>query len=352
MKKRLVGLLTGTLIAVSVLSGCGSNQGGGDQGGSTEPAPAQEEAESEPEAAEESAPEATGGDYTIAVMVKDSSTPFWRYLVSGAQEAAKDLGVTVVEYAPMEAQSLDEQTKQVEDAIQAGVDAICIAPVDSDGIVPALEKANAAGIPVIAINTKANGAKIETFVGIDNEAAAENLAQYMVDELGNEGKVVIIEGNPAGQTSVDRVAGFTTILKKYEGIELTVSQPGYFKRDEAMTIMENLIQANPDIDAVLALNDEMALGAWQALDDAGMTDKVVISGFDGAVEGCHAILDGKMKASMDQDAIGTGYQGVKAAVEVLNGNSVDEWIKIGGTVVNGDNAQDYLDNFAAHGFSE
>lgn len=247
---------------------------------------------------------------------------------------------------------MDEQTKQVEDAIQAGVDAICIAPVDSDGIVPALEKANEAGIPVIAINTKANGAKVETFVGIDNEAAAENLAQYMVDELGNEGKVVIIEGNPAGQTSVDRVAGFTTILEKYDGIELTVSQPGYFKRDEAMTIMENLIQANPDIDAVLALNDEMALGAWQALDDAGMTGDVVISGFDGAVEGCNAILGGKLKASMDQDAIGTGYQGVKAAVEVLNGNAVDEWIKIGGTVVNGDNAQDYLDNFAAHGFSE
>lgn len=363
MKKRLVALLTGTLIAVSVLSGCG----GSSQSSSTaDPAPAQEEessapeAESEPEAeaepaAEEegtSTEETAGGNYTIAVMVKDSSTPFWRYLVSGAQEAADELGVTVVEYAPMEAQSLDEQTKQVEDAIQAGVDAICIAPVDSDGIVPALEKANEAGIPVIAINTKANGAKIETFVGIDNEAAAENLAQYMVDELGNEGKVVIIEGNPAGQTSVDRVAGFTTILEKYEGIELTVSQPGYFKRDEAMTIMENLIQANPDIDAVLALNDEMALGAWQALDDAGMTDDVVISGFDGAVEGCNAILGGKLKASMDQDAIGTGYEGVKAAVEVLNGNTVDEWIKIGGTVVNGDNAQDYLDNFAAHGFSE
>ena len=363
MKKRLVALLTGTLIAVSVLSGCGESG----QGGSTaEPAPApapeaeaeaessEPETESEPAAEEESASTegTTGGDYTIAVMVKDSSTPFWRYLVSGAQEAADELGVTVVEYAPMEAQSLDEQTKQVEDAIQAGVDAICIAPVDSDGIVPALEKANEAGIPVIAINTKANGAKVETFVGIDNEAAAENVAQYMVDELGNEGKVVIIEGNPAGQTSVDRVAGFTTILEKYDGIELTVSQPGYFKRDEAMTIMENLIQANPDIDAVLALNDEMALGAWQALDDAGMTGDVVISGFDGAVEGCNAIIGGKLKASMDQDAIGTGYQGVKAAVEVLNGNAVDEWIKIGGTVVNGDNAQDYLDNFAAHGFSE
>lgn len=362
MKKRLAGLMTGTLVAVSMLAGCG---GSGTAGSDASSAPAQEtesstmeentgeeENETATDAGAASEETAQGENYTIAVMVKDSSTPFWRYLVSGAQEAGEELGVTVVEYAPMEAQSLDEQTKQVEDAIQANVDAICIAAVDSDGIVPAIEKANEAGIPVISINTKANGGKVETFVGIDNEAAAENLAQYMVDELGGEGKVVIIEGNPAGQTSVDRVAGFKTILEKYEGIELTVSQPGYFKRDEAMTIMENLIQANPDIDAVLALNDEMALGAWQALDDAGMTDDVVISGFDGAVEGCNAILGGKLKASMDQDAIGTGYEGVKAAVEVLGGNAVDEWIKIGGTVVNGENAQNYLDNFAAHGFEE
>ena len=347
MTKKILSIVLCAVLALSVFAGCGQ---------SSTPAATQAPAAPAAPAATEAAPAAPEAapakDYTIAVMVKDSSTPFWRYLVSGAMEAGTDLGVNVVEYAPMEAQSLDEQTKQVEDAIQAGVDAICIAPVDSNGIVPATEKANAAGIPVIAINTKANGGKIETFVGIDNEAAAENLAKYMVEQLNGEGKVVIIEGNPTGQTSVDRVAGFTNILSQNPGIALTVSQPGYFKRDEAMTIMENLIQKDPDIDAVLALNDEMALGSWQALDDAGLTEKVIVSGFDGAVEGCKAILAGKMVASMDQDAIGTGYEGVKAALTILEGGTVDEWIKIGGKVVSGDNAQDYLDNFAAHGFSE
>lgn len=346
MTKKILSVLLCLVLAVGLFAGCGQS----DTPAATE-APAAPTAAPAADAGTE-APTAPVKDYTIAVMVKDSSTPFWRYLVSGAMEAGSDLGVNVVEYAPMEAQSLDEQTKQVEDAIQAGVDAICIAPVDSSGIVPAIEKANEAGIPVIAINTKANGGKIETFVGIDNEAAAENLAAYMVEQLNGEGKVVIIEGNPAGQTSVDRVAGFTTILSQNPGITLTVSQPGYFKRDEAMTIMENLIQKDPDIDAVLALNDEMALGAWQALDDAGLTDQVIVSGFDGAVEGCKAILAGKMVASMDQDAIGTGYEGVKAALTILEGGTVDEWIKIGGKVVNADNAQAYLDNFAAHGFSD
>lgn len=146
----------------------------------------------------------------------------------------------------------------------------------------------------------------------------------------------------------DTVAGgdqhlFAGLLPPFDGAVFT---------EDPNTQMENLIQKDPDIDAVLALNDEMALGSWQALDDAGLTEDVIVSGFDGAVEGCKAILAGKMVASMDQDAIGTGYEGVKAALTILEGGTVDEWIKIGGKVVSGDNAQDYLDNFAAHGFSE
>lgn len=300
-------------------------------------------------AQKEQAPEEQKEAYRIAVMVKDSTTPFWRYLVSGAKDVGDELGVEVIEYAPMEAQNLDEQVKQVEDAIQAGVDAICIAPVDSDGIVPVLEEANEAGIPVITTNTKANGGKIETFVGVDNYEAAKTLASYMVEQLGGSGNVVIIEGNPAGQTSQDRVKGFEEVIATHPDIKLQVSQPGNFKRDEAMTIMENLIQSNPDIDAVLALNDEMALGAWQALDEAGKAD-VLVTGFDGALEGLQAILDGKMYASMNQDAFAQGGEAVRAAVEVLNGNTIDEWIRVGGEVCDKDNAQGLIDYFAEHGF--
>lgn len=346
MKKKFMGLLLTMAMTASVLAGCSG--GGQSQSGDTAKAEEQPQTEQQDAALEESA-EAVQKEYTIAVMVKDSTTPFWRYLISGAQDAGAELGVKVVEYAPMEAQNLDEQVKQVEDAIMAGVDAICIAPVDSDGIVPALEEANAAGIPVITTNTKANGAQIETFVGVDNYEAAKTLAAYMMEQLGGQGNVVIIEGNPAGQTSQDRVRGFEEIIAQYPDITLEVSQPGYFKRDEAMTIMENIIQSNPDIDAVLALNDEMALGAFQALEEAGKTD-VLVTGFDGALEGLNAILEGKMYASMNQDAFAQGGEAVKAAVAVLNGESITEWIKVGGEVCDKENAQGLIDYFAAHGF--
>lgn len=342
MKKRYLGFVMA--LTMTLISGCG--------GQTKEAQPAAAPAptgESTGEGQAEDTTAAPGGDYTIAVMVKDSTTPFWRYLISGANDVGEELGVKVVEYAPMEAQNLDEQVKQVEDAIQAGVDAICIAPVDSEGIVPVLEEANAAGIPVITTNTKANGGKIETFVGVDNYESAKTLAAYMVEQLGGKGNVVIIEGNPAGQTSQDRVKGFEEIIAAHPDIKLEVSQPGNFKRDEAMTIMENLIQSNPDIDAVLALNDEMALGAWQALDEAGKSD-VLVTGFDGALEGLQAIQDGKMYASMNQDAFAQGGEAVRAAVDVLNGKSVDEWIRVGGEVCDKDNAQSLIDYFAAHGF--
>lgn len=288
--------------------------------------------------------EAPKDGYTIALLVKDSTTPFWRYVVTGAEEVAAELNCTVIEYAPLQTQNLEEQVRQVEDAIQKGVDAIAIAPIDSEGIIPAIEKANAAGIPVITTNSKSSGGDLETFIGVDNYEAAKTLAEYMMKELDGKGNVVIIEGNPAGQTSQDRVAGFTEVIEQYPDVNLLVSQPGMFQRAEAMAIMENLIQANPDIDAVMALNDEMALGALQALQDAGITD-VKVTGFDGAKEGLEAIVRGALFASMNQAPFDQGGVAVRAAVDVLNGKKIDDWIKVGGEVCDISNAAEMLKLF-------
>ena len=287
---------------------------------------------------------AGAGEYKIALMVKDSTTPFWRYVVTGAQDVAKVVGAQVIEYAPLQTQNLEEQVRQVEDAVQRKVDAIAIAPIDSEGIIPAIEKANAAGIPVITTNSKSAGGDIKTFIGVDNYEAAKTLAQYMMDKLGGKGNVVIIEGNPAGQTSQDRVRGFVEIINKYPNVKLLVSQPGMFQRAEAMNIMENIIQSNPEIDAVMALNDEMALGAIQALNDADIKD-VMVTGFDGAKEGLEAILAGKLFASMNQAPFDQGGVAVQAAVDVLNGKSIDAWIKVGGQVCDISNAAELLKGF-------
>jgi ribose transport system substrate-binding protein len=288
--------------------------------------------------------QAEAANYKIALMVKDSTTPFWRYVVTGAQEVAAKLGCEVIEYAPLQTQNLEEQVRQMEDAIQKGVSAICIAPIDSEGIIPAIEKANAAGIPVITTNSKSAGGDIKTFVGVDNYEAAKTLAQYMMDKLGGKGNVVIIEGNPARQTSQDRVRGFTEIIKKYPDVNLLVSQPGMFQRAEAMNIMENILQSNSNINAVLALNDEMALGSIQALQDAGVKG-VWVTGFDGAKEGLEAIVAGTLFASMNQAPFDQGGMAVQAAVDVLNGKTIDSWIKVGGEVCDAANAAEMLKRF-------
>jgi ribose transport system substrate-binding protein len=287
---------------------------------------------------------AGAGEYKIALMVKDSTTPFWRYVVTGAQDVAKELGCQVIEYAPLQTQNLEEQVRQVEDAVQKRIDAICIAPIDSQGIIPAIEKANAAGIPVITTNSKSAGGDIKTFIGVDNYEAAKTLAKYMMDKLGGKGNLVIIEGNPAGQTSQDRVRGFTEVIKEHPGVNLLVSQPGMFQRAEAMNIMENIIQGNPDINAVMALNDEMALGALQAINDAGLKG-VMVTGFDGAKEGLEAILAGNLYASMNQAPFDQGGVAVRAAVDVLNGKRIEAWIKVGGQVCDESNAAELLKSF-------
>ena len=297
MKKLFILMLA--LILVFGLVACKTNEEPVEEKQVEEAKPAEEEEEAEP--------------YTIAIIVKDSVSPFWTYLITGAELMAVELGCEVVNYSPIQVQNAEEQFRQVEDAIQAGVDAICIAAIDKDGIVPAIEKANAAGIPVISTNSKVGGGKIETFVGVDNYAGAATLAEFMVKELDGKGKVVILEGNPAGQTSQDRVAGFVDVLEKYPNIEILVSQPAMFQRAEAMTVMENILQSEDQIDAVLAMNDEMALGAFQALNDAGRLEGVMITGFDGALEGLEAIKAGNIHASLNQAPFDQGGLAVKAA---------------------------------------
>ncbi len=337
MKKLLAILLA--LVFVFAFAACSSP--------TTEEAPAESAAPATDDAAEEEMTE-DAEPYRIAIMIKDSTTPFWRYMLHGAMLAAEDLGVEVVEYAPIQAQNLEEQVRQVEDVIQQKFDAIVIAPIDSEGIIPSIEKANEAGIPVLTANSKSGGGEIETFMGVDNYEGARTLATYMCEEvLEGEGNVVVITGNPASESSIDRQNGFTDVMDEHPGITYTLSQPGYYQRAEAMSIMENLIQSFGDepIDAVMALNDEMALGAIQALNDAGL-EGVQVSGFDGALEGLEAIQDGIMIASLDQEPIGLGYTSVENAIKAIEGEDLDEWIVVGGGLCYPDNIDELLEAYA------
>lgn len=285
--------------------------------------------------------------YEVTLILKDNTSAGWRYLAASAIETGKEIGVNVTETSPLETQDADEQYKAMEDAIEKGVDAIIIAPVDSAGIVPAIQKAKDAGIPVFTTNTRAfvdDPTDVVTFVGVENEQGGYDIATYMFSQFEGDDPInlIIMDGNRSGQTTLDRIAGIERAIAEDSRINLLDSQEAKFSRAEAQSIMENFLVKHPEIDLVIALNDEMAIGSYTAITAAGRQEEMLISGFDGAPEGLQAVLDGQISATLNQDLPGQGSESVKAVKTYLEGGTVEEWIKVGGEVCTPENAAEFL----------
>ncbi len=290
-------------------------------------------------------------NYEVTLILKDNTSAGWRYLSAAAVAAGREIGVNVTETSPLKTQDADAQYNAMLDAIEKGVDAIIIAPVDSKGIVPAIEKAVEAGVPVFTTNTRAfveNEDHVVSFVGVENKQGGYDIAKYMFGlfPAGETINLIIIDGNRAGQTTLDRIAGIEAAIAEDSRVNLLDSQEAKFARSQAQEVMENFLVKYPDIDLVIALNDEMAIGAYNAIQASGRVDEMLISGFDGAPEGLQAVLDGTISATLNQDLPGQGSGAVKAVLAYLNGETVEKWIKVGGEVCVPENAQEFLAKLA------
>ena len=287
------------------------------------------------------------GEYEVTLILKDNTSAGWRYLAAAAIATGNEIGVKVTENSPLETQDADQQYNAVLDAIEKEVDAIVIAPVDSAGIVPAIEKAVEAGVAVFTTNTRAfvnNEDDIVTFVGVGNEQGGYDIAKYMFSQFPEDQTInlIIIDGNRTGQTTLDRIAGIERAIAEDSRINLLDSQEAKFSRAQAQEIMENFLVKYDKIDLVIALNDEMAIGAYNAIVAAGRVDEMLISGFDGTPEGLQAVLDGQITASLNQDLPGQGSEAIKAVKTWLDGGEVEDWVVVGGEVCTKDNATDLL----------
>lgn len=285
--------------------------------------------------------------YEVTLILKDNTSAGWRYLAAAAIATGKEIGVNVTENSPLETQDADQQYNAVLDAIEREVDAIIIAPVDSAGIVPAIEQAVQAGIPVFTTNTRAfvnNEDDVVTFVGVGNEQGGYDIAKYMFSQFPEDQQInlIIIDGNRTGQTTLDRIAGIERAISEDSRVNLLDSQEGMFSRAQAQEIMETFLTKYDHIDLVIALNDEMAIGAYNAIAAQGRTDEMLISGFDGTPEGLQAVLDGTISASLNQDLPGQGSEAVKAVKTWLDGGEVEDWIVVGGEVCTPENAEDLM----------
>ena len=252
---------------------------------------------------------------TIAVFTKNLTNPYFQAVRVGTETAAKTLGVKVIQYVPTKPDSIPEQLSQVEDVIVKKPDAIVFIPVDYKALVPAVEKINAAGIPVTNITDRSAGGNFVAFVGADDYSIGLAIARRLLKAIGGKGNVIILEGVKGSLTSTNRVRGFNDALKENPDVKLLASQPANFQRLNALQVMENLIQSFPSIDGVLAANDPMAVGALEALE--GANRKALVVGINGSREAVELIKSGKLLASGDFNGFIQGCIGTQIAVRSL-----------------------------------
>jgi ribose transport system substrate-binding protein len=295
--------------------------------------------------ASESSNDSTGQENSddklkIGLTVGTLANPFFVAMGKGAEEAGKELGAEVlVESAEYD---LAKQTSQIENFITKKVDVILLNAVDTKGIAAAVLQAKEAGIPVIAVDTNAEGGVAAT-VTSDNYQAGQLAGEYVVEQLNGKGNIVIIDGPPVSAV-IDRIQGFEDVIKE-SGIKVVAKQNGEGNREKALSVMESVLQANPagSIDAVFAINDPEAIGVEIAQEQAGRKDEFFIVGVDGAPEATEAMAKegSSIMATSAQSPSEMMKKAVEIGMKVKNGEDVEELIKVPVDLV----TQDTLDSY-------
>lgn len=305
MKGLLKGLLF-TIMAVLFLAGCSLDKPASETGGEKDSASGDEKVK-------------------VGLSISTLNNPFFVTLKDGAEAEAKKQGI---EITTVDAQNDPaKQVSDIEDLIQQGIDVLLVNPTDSAAITAAIESANNANIPVITVDRSAEGGKIISHIASDNVAGGKMAGEFLAEQVGGSGKVVELEGIPGSSAARERGQGFNEAIGAVSGIAVVAKQPANFDRAVGLSVMENILQSNKDIKAVFAHNDEMALGAVEALKAAGLNDVIVV-GFDATEDAVKAVESGSMAATVAQKPDLIGQQAVQTAVAVGKGEKVEEFIPV------------------------
>ncbi|MEU2423218.1 substrate-binding domain-containing protein [Streptomyces sp. NPDC007851] len=265
------------------------------------------------------------GTQKVGLSLSTLNNPFFVQIRSGAEAEAKKLGVDLT---VTDAQNdASQQANQLQNFTSSGLGAIIVNPVDSDAASNSVKAADKADIPVIAVDRGVNDARTDTLVASDNVRGGELAAQTIADKLGGHGKIVILQGQAGTSAARERAQGFANGLRAYPGIQVVAQQPADFDRTKGLDVMSNLLQAHPDIQGVVAANDEMALGAIKALGSKAGTSVSVV-GFDGTPDGLTAVKNGTLYASVAQQPSQLGKIAVDSALKAIQDKKIDPTIKV------------------------
>ncbi|PSV25161.1 MULTISPECIES: ribose ABC transporter substrate-binding protein RbsB [unclassified Photobacterium] len=260
---------------------------------------------------------------TMAIVVSTLNNPFFVSMKDGAEAKAKALGYNLIVLDSQNDPS--KELSNIEDLTVRGVKAILINPTDSDAVSNAIRIANRANIPVLTLDRGARRGDVVSHIASDNVAGGEMAGRFIMEKVGEKAKVIQLEGIAGTSAARERGEGFMKAVKDND-MDLLASQPADFDRTKGLNVMENLLAANSNVQAVFAQNDEMALGALRAVQASGKN--VLIVGFDGTEDGIAAVKRGKLAATIAQQPDLIGALGVETADKVLKGEKVEKNIPV------------------------
>ncbi len=278
---------------------------------------------------------------TVVVAMKGpgSGNPFWAAVEAGAKEKGKELGVDVVVVAPPQESDIQGQIALVEDMLAKNISGLAIAPTDPNALKPVVDAAIKQGVGVVFIDTKGTNDGV-TFIGTNNANGAALAADYICKNVDKGSDVAILQGIITQSTGQARATGAHDGLTAC-GLKVVAEQPADWDTAKAQSAMENILTGNPNLKAVFASNDNMALGAVQAIKSAGMSGKIMVVGFDANPNAAAAVLAGDMAATIAQNPKNMGRLGVENALKVKKGEKIDAVIDTGTVLVTKENAADY-----------
>jgi ribose transport system substrate-binding protein len=267
------------------------------------------------------------GKADVGFTISTLNNPFFVSMKDGAEAKAKALGVNLAVTDASDDPA--KQVKDIEDLVNKGVKVLIVNPVDSAAVAPAIKDVIAKGIKVIAVDRYVEGVTVNTYIGTDNKLAANKAGKHFVQIASPSAVIAVLEGVPSTSSNIDRMEGYRLALDP-AGLKAAVTQTANYNRAEALTVTENILQSNPNITAIIAMNDEMALGAIEAVRAKGKQPgkDILIAGFDATDDARAAVGIGEMTYTVEQKPALMGETAVETAKKFIDGGSVPATIPV------------------------
>lgn len=343
--KRGLALILTCVLLVGLLAGCGGKDSGDATGDTSGDATGDTSGDTgDTSGGGDASGGASGGNY--AIVVKSLADQYWVLLKAGAEAKAKELGVTVSVIGPNSESDVQGQVDMIQNKIGEGVDGLAIAPSSPDAVLPVLAQADSAGIPVLAVDTDIPGYENKkSFIGTGNEAAGKQGGEYAAGIAGEGAKAIVLRGRLGDTTHDQREDGIVAGLEA-GGVEILEVKPCDSEAEKAMNAMQDLLNVYDQIDIVVTTADSMAQGAQRAIENASKDIPVV--GFDGTIPVAELIAQGSViKGSVAQAPYAMGELCVENLIALHNGETIEERIDSGTSMVTPDNAQQFKEDLEA-----